>query len=441
MLAARSLLASPRSYTMPAVGTATAMTALAASHTFVDLVSGSIGALLPTLKHRFDLNSIQAGGLVATIATSTALAQPVVGRIADLVGVRRVAGAGAVLSSALLALIGVAPQVWILFVLILVGGLGSAAYHPAGAVLARRVMPERAQLGMSLLAAGGMVGMALAPIAVLLIVARAGLGFTPLLMIPGVVLGAVLWRFLPGEPRTAPPAQRGVALQLLRGPVGRLASASALAGLAATTFAAGIPIWLTETGGLAHDAAQIGITLAVYQVGAAVGGLAIGWAVSRVAPRRLALASLSLAGPLLLAMLAIDPGSVQFLVAAFAAGVLLNAATPLIVVAAQEHAPESVAAASGIVMGLAGGAAGLAFIAIGAVIDGMGLRAGLSLGFVATLPAALIAYRALTDRTTADSPQLLIGAMCGCLSCSCVTVSERHRCSEACACPTIAATA
>ena len=49
MLATRSLLASPRSYTMPAVGTATAMTVLAASHTFVDLVSGSIGALLPTL--------------------------------------------------------------------------------------------------------------------------------------------------------------------------------------------------------------------------------------------------------------------------------------------------------------------------------------------------------------------------------------------------------
>jgi FSR family fosmidomycin resistance protein-like MFS transporter len=426
---------------MPAVGTATAMTALAASHTFVDLVSGSIGALLPTLKDRFELSSIQAGGLVATIATSTALAQPLVGRIADRVGARRVAGAGAVLSSSFLSLIGVAPHALMLFAVIVVGGLGSAAYHPAGAVLARRVMPDRAQLGMSVLAAGGMVGMALGPIAVLLIIAHAGLGFTPLLMIPGVALGAVLWRLLPGEPRTAPAPQRGVALQLLRGPVGRLATASALASLAATTFAAGIPIWLTETGGLAHDAAQIGITLAVFQVGAAIGGLAIGWAVSRVAPRRLAIASLGLAGPLLLAMLAIEPGSAEFFVAALTAGVLLNAATPLIIVAAQEHAPESVAAASGIVMGLAGGAAGLAFIAIGAVIDSVGLRAGLSLGFVATLPAALIAFRALADREAADAPQLLIGAMCGCLSCSCVTVSEGHRCSEACACPQLIATA
>ena len=71
MLATRTLLASPRSYTMPAVGTATAMTALAASHTFVDLVSGSIGALLPTLKERFELNSMQTSALVATIAAST----------------------------------------------------------------------------------------------------------------------------------------------------------------------------------------------------------------------------------------------------------------------------------------------------------------------------------------------------------------------------------
>ena len=65
-------------------------------------------------------------------------------------------------------------------------------------------------------------------------------------------------------------------------------------------------------------------------------------------------------------------------------------------------------AASGIVMGLAGGAAGFAFIGIGAVIDTIGLRAGLSIGFLATLPAALIAYRALAGRETCE-PRVLIG--------------------------------
>jgi FSR family fosmidomycin resistance protein-like MFS transporter len=213
-----------------------------------------------------------------------------------------------------------------------------------------------------------------------------------------------------------------------------------LAGLAATTFAAGIPIWLTETGGFASDAAPIGITLAMYQVGSAIGGLAIGWAVSRVAPRRLAFSALGLAGPVLVGMLTIEPGSTRFFLTAIAAGILLNAATPLLIVAAQEHAPQSVAAASGIVMGFAGGLAGFAFIAIGAVIDNVGLRAGLSVGFIATLPAAVIAYLALADRDTAETPRLLIGAMCGCLSCSCVTASGGHHCSEACACPRLATT-
>jgi MFS family permease len=227
---------------------------------------------------------------------------------------------------------------------------------------------------------------------------------------------------------------------LLRGPVGRLALAAGLASLAGTTFAAGIPMWLTETGDFARDSAPLGITLALYQVGAAAGGMAIGWVVTRVAPRHLAFTTLTLAAPLLLAMLAIEPGSTGFFVAAIAAGVLLNAAGPLIIVAAQEHAPASVAAASGIVMGLAGGAAGLAFIGIGAVIDTVGLRAGLSVGFLASVPAAVIAYRALAGRKIADAPQLLIGAMCGCLSCSCITMPGTHRCSANCACPSLAAT-
>ena len=206
----------PPQLTMPAVGTATAMTVLAASHTFVDLVSGSIGALLPTLKDRFELNSMQASALVATIAASTALTtsrRP--GRRLRRCPPRRRRGRRDQRTVPVADRRCTAPLM--VFGMIVIGGLGSAAYHPAAAVLTRRALPERAQFGMSLLAAGGMLGMALGPIAVLFIAAHAGLGFTPLLMIPGVALGAVLWRFLPGEPRTATPPQPGVARKLLRG--------------------------------------------------------------------------------------------------------------------------------------------------------------------------------------------------------------------------------
>ena len=68
------------------------------------------------------------------------------------------------------------------------GGLGSAGFHPAAALVARRLLPEHTQLAVSVFSAGGMLGMAFGPMVVLLLAAHAGLGFTPLLMLPGVVL-------------------------------------------------------------------------------------------------------------------------------------------------------------------------------------------------------------------------------------------------------------
>jgi FSR family fosmidomycin resistance protein-like MFS transporter len=327
-------------------------------------------------------------------------------------------------------LLGVAPELWVVFLLIVAGGLGSAAFHPAAVVLARRVLPDRAQLAVSLFAAGGMIGMAFGPLAVLLIAAHAGLGFTPLLMIPGVILGDILWRFLPPEPRAPRAVDVGQARELLRGPVGRLALAAGLMSLALTTFGAGLPMWLTEEGGYADDAAPIGIMLALFQIGAAVGGLTIGWAASRVLPARLAAITMLLAAPTLLLVLAVEPGSVAFYSSVLVAGLLGSAATPLLIVGAQERAPHAVAAASGMVMGLANGAAGLAFIGVGALADAAGLRIGLTVGFLAAVPAAVIARHALASLPTTE-PQLLIAALCGCVACGCAVADTR--CDDNCA--------
>jgi len=287
-------------------------------------------------------------------------------------------------------------------------------------------------MAISLFASGGMLGMSIGPIAVLLIAAHAGLGFTPLLMIPGVVLGAVLWRVVPGEPRPIHATSPRAPHNLLHGPIGTLAAAAALAGLAATTFTAGLPMWLTESGEVEADSVIIGVTVGLFQAGAAVGGLLIGWAVSRIIPARLAFGALSLAAPLLLMVLALEPGSAEFLVAAFVAGILISASGPLIIVAAQERAPHAVAAASGIVMGLAGGAAGLAFIGIGALADAIGLRPALSVGFLASIPAAYIARRALSDSSVTGAPLLVLGTACACGAGTAVVAAQHDPCSASC---------
>ena len=48
-----------------------------------------------------------------------------------------------------------------------VGGLASAAFHPAGAVLARRHSPKSPENSVAVFAAAGTVGLALGPIAAL----------------------------------------------------------------------------------------------------------------------------------------------------------------------------------------------------------------------------------------------------------------------------------
>lgn len=406
---------------VPALGGAAAIATIALTHGAVDLAGGSVSALMPTIRHRFNLSAAGVGGLVAAVALCTSMAQPIAGRLADRLGAKRVAATGAMLCSALLSTVGIAGHVWILVALIVVGGLSSAGYHPASVVMARRVLPERGQLAVSLFSAGGMLGLAFGPLAVLLIAAHAGIGFTPLLMIPGVLLGSAMWHLLPADPpRPAPDRVPRRSRRILRGPVGALTLASALIALAATTFSAGLPLWLTEHAGFDIDSAAIGVTLALFQVGSVAGGLLSGYLSCKIPPSRLCFASLVLAAPTLAFVLCTAPGGVAFYAALTAAGALTNAAVPLLIVAAQEHSPGSVGLASGMVMGLANGAGGLGFAAIGCLADGHGLRGALLVGFAAVVPAALIARRALANRPTSAEPQLFVtGSGCAGSGCSC----------------------
>jgi hypothetical protein len=107
---------------------------------------------------------------------------------------------------------------------------------------------------------------------------------------------------------------------------------------------------------------------------------------------------------------------VAFFVATAAAGALTTAAIPQLIVAAQDRAPHAVAAATGILIGLSMGVAGIAFIAIGALGDAAGLRVGLMTGFAAVIPAAAFAHRVLRDDPTSSRITGLAAALgCGCV--------------------------
>ncbi len=137
----------------------------------------------------------------------------------------------------------------------------------------------------------------------------------------------------------------------------------------------------------------------------------------------------------LLALLSLTPGTPPFFAAVMLAGALMQVSLPILVVSAQDLAPRTVAAASGMLMGVATGIAGVLYIGIGRLQDLVGLAPAMRLGFLAVIPAALVAYVALTKyRVSADVavPVVVAGSRCGCAGCACTILAGGDLVNRSC---------
>src|SRR5919106_4519367 len=109
---------------------------LALVHTANDAITAILGALLPTLQARFDASPTLLALMVATFWIASSLTQPIFGALAEDVGLRLIGALGVVFASLFLSLLGVAPALYLVFGLLVIGALGSAALHPVGVTIA-----------------------------------------------------------------------------------------------------------------------------------------------------------------------------------------------------------------------------------------------------------------------------------------------------------------
>jgi FSR family fosmidomycin resistance protein-like MFS transporter len=316
--------------------------------------------------------------------------------LAEEFGLRLLGMLGVIFAALFLSLIGVAPALAVVVALLVIGGMGSAALHPVGTTIAGGPAVPNPALGVGAFTAGGMLGFALGPILILWLVARFGVEQTPWLMLPGLLLGVLVYLLLPDW---APHRRRSVwALvdpALPRGPVGKLALAGSLESVAFLTFTSSVPVWLVRDHGLGIDDPLIGWTLAVFSFGAGLGSLLGGVLAPRLGRRLVLAGSLLATAPPLLWLLHLDPGSLPFFLAAALGGTLIYTSSPVMVVAAQDLAPRAPAAASGMVLGVTTGIAGALYVALGRLQETIGLAAGMTVGFTMVVPAALLALAIL----------------------------------------------
>lgn len=381
---------------------------LAVAHGVNDALTAILGALLPTLQVRLDVGPATLAVLVAVFAISASASQPTLGALADRFGLRRFAAVGVGLAAVSLSLVGVAGSPALLALVLILGGLGSAALHPAAASIVGGPHVAKPGLAVGLFTAGGMAGFAAGPIVVLMLVANRGLEATVWLMIPGVLLaGLLIWLLPDYEPHSI----RGTRVSVFdRSSVNRrtlaLTGVMALAGLVFLTFTSAVPLWLVGERHLAANAPMLGWVLAAFSLAAGLGAVVGGVAGPRFGYSTTAGVSLLGAGAMFIIMLTLPVGW-PFLVAAALTGLLLYMSQPLLIVAAQEASPAAPTAAAGLVFGGGSGLAGLLYLAFGALQVHLGATAAILISVSLLLPAAALAIQALRPRVDLTLPPQL----------------------------------
>jgi MFS transporter, FSR family, fosmidomycin resistance protein len=378
--------------TISAGGAGRAAVVLAVAHGLNDAYAAFLHPLLPRLMERLELSIALAATLAMTLSLSASLLQPVMGWFADVHGRRLLVVLGPLASGVFLSSIGLAPNLIVLCVLLALGGLGSAAFHPPGAALAAQGGGAGGSgTRLSIFSFGGAAGYAVGPLAAVAIVAAVGLEGLWMAMLPALVMAGAMLALLPREPRrqaTRPPPMPRAIVRLLAGPLGVIFGISAIFAFVQRTFLTMEPIIVAAAGG---SEAAGALSLSVYLAGQAAGTLTGGFLADRMDRRRLLLVISLLAAPAHLLALGLPPAGAAALAAAAVAGFLNMAVLPPIVVMAQELMPEGAAVGSGIVMGLAWATGSIGVLAAGALGDVMGAQAAAMTCVPVGLAAAALA--------------------------------------------------
>jgi len=349
-------------------------------HFTVDAYSSFFSPLLPLLVTKLDLSLTRVGTLVAFMSLASSMAQPLFGLISDRMRHPWFVALGPLTAAIFISAIGLAPDYRSLIVLLMLGGLGVAAFHPQSASLAGEASPRRG-MAMAFFVTGGTLGFALGPLLAVGLVQVAGLEKSWLAAFPGVIVSLFMLSVIRKvQPVRHVPVERPRLAELrpvLR-PLLLLYFAVVARSAVSYGFMTFLPLQLTHRG---YSVVQAGGIASIYLGCGALGGFLGGWLADRWGGRRVVVISFLGAVPLyFLFLFAPDPWSLVCLVGG---SFVLQTSLPVNVVMGQELSPRHASTISSLLMGAAWGLGALLIGPVGALADRWGLRWALfTLAFV-----------------------------------------------------------
>jgi FSR family fosmidomycin resistance protein-like MFS transporter len=370
---------------------------LSAGHGAVDLCQGAVPALLPFLIAARGMSLAGATALLTAATIGSSIVQPLFGLWADRLASPLLLPFGLAAAALGVGSVGFCDSYIMLAVALFSSGLGVAAFHPEAARLAGAASGEERGKGMSYFSVGGNLGFALGPLLTAPVVALFGLGATPVLAVPGVVLAVVtaprLRSLAVAPPQAAAPGSATVIAEPARWwPFARLVGAAVSRTAAFFALQAFIPVWVIHH--LHGSTAGGDAILAVMLVFGALGTLIGGRCADRYGRRSVLVTAMA---PLALLLLALPHvGIVAFVVLVAGVGLAVDGPFSTTVVLGQEYLPGRHGLASGVTLGLAIGAGGLVAAGLGALADATSL---------ATTMAILPVFALLALATAVSLPE------------------------------------
>ncbi len=367
---------------------------LSVGHLVTDIYQGSLPTALPFLKEKLGLSYTMAGLIMLAANVTSSVIQPLFGHLSDRKEKAFLLPLGCLCAGVGLSLVSLPSNYPMVLVLVMISGLGVAAFHPEGYKTAHFFTGDKMATGMSVFSVGGNLGFALGPIISLFIITHFGFDYMPLMVIFSLMFLCLLFfkRKVIADAKPDDQEKGKKKEQIPKEVYFSLFFVIAAVVMRSWTqfgLMTYIPFYYIDY--LKGEPLYAGTLVSVFLLGGVVGTIFGSIVADRFGHKRYLIASMLLSS-LLFPLIFVAEGFVLFIALGVVGMVLISTFTVTIVMA-QQLLPKNLGVASGLMVGFAIGTGGLGVTILGVIADHFGAPVALKsimvlpvLGLLVSLP-------------------------------------------------------
>ncbi|MBP1733823.1 MAG: fosmidomycin resistance protein [Deltaproteobacteria bacterium] len=165
---------------------------LSLGHMVTDIYQGALPATLPFLKDKLGLTYTMTGVILMVANFTSSILQPLFGFYSDKKEKAALLPIGLLAAGIGYSLLAMPSDYYLVLFLVVISGLGVAAYHPEGYKTAHFFTGERSVTGMSVFSVGGNLGLAIGPPMAIYVTRFLGFDALPVVIVPSLLCTALI---------------------------------------------------------------------------------------------------------------------------------------------------------------------------------------------------------------------------------------------------------